>query len=305
VGHTSRFWLNVNQETFPEVSEGDAVEIGCATDEISTNKRFAALEPHPSQPSVLRAVWTIKAEKPTHATAVSARVGPLAAETTVEVLATEQDRYAHVKSLTFSSKRYSVRKESRKIVQILAPLPPGSQRSTPLEIACDHRGFAISGDRQLIPQPALGVSICRLRISAAESECRGTLVARADGSRCSAEVYSLDPLGSSIKIDIKDADHKNQRYFWRGNTLEIAARHPSLCRYLGNSPEFPGQEEKHFRLLLAEIVAEAVCARIISRNAETRPVEYEEYDWEAYYADYTKMLTEFLPLAHASQVRDP
>lgn len=305
LGHSTRFWFNVNQEIFPEVSAGDAVEVSCATGDISTNKRFAALEPHPNQPSVLRAVWTVKADKVTHATAVSARVGPLTAETTVEVLASEKDRYAHVKALTFSSKRYSVRKDSRKSIQILAPLGSSGPAPTPLEISCNHRAFGLSGERLLMPRPDLGISICKLRVSAAETDCRAELRARAGDQECSAEVISLEPAGSSIKIEIKDVDHKNQRHFWRGNVLEIAARHSSLRRYLGESPDFAGQEEKHFRLLLAEIVADAVCANIISRSTESRPSEYEEYDWEAYYAEYTKLLTEFLPIAHTSQVRDP
>jgi hypothetical protein len=229
-------------------------------------------------------------------------VGPIAAETTVEVLASERDRYAHIKSLTFSSKRFSVRQDSRKVIQILAPL---TEAPVPLDITCDHRAFSISGERLLSPHSAFGVSICRLRVVASESECRGQLVAQCKGEECSAEVYSLDALGSAIKIQIKAADYGQQRYLWRGNVLEIAAWHGSLRRYLGPSPEFRGQEEKHFRLLLAEIVAEAVCARIIGRNTESRPGEYEEYDWDAYYAEYTRLLTEFLPLAHASQVRDP
>lgn len=305
VGHTTQFWFNVNQEVFPEISAGDIVEVGCATDDITANKRFTPLEPHPTQPAVLRTVWTIKAEKPTRATAVTARVGPITAETTVEVLASELERYAHVTSLTFGSKRYSVRKDSRKIIQVLAPMSLVGTSPTPLEITCDHRAFTLSGERVLLPRREVGVAICKLRLTASEVECRGQLQARTAGDACKAEVVSLDPLGSSIKIEIKDVDHKNQRYFWRGNVLEIAARHPSLQRYLGESPSFPGQEEKHFRLLLAEIVAEAVCARIISRSTESRPAEYDEYDWEAYYADYTRLLTEFLPLAHASQVRDP
>jgi hypothetical protein len=220
MGHSSKFWLNVNQEMFPEVSEGDVIEIGCATDDISTNKRFAQLEVHPTQPSVLRSVWTIKAEKPTRATAVSARVGPIAAETTVEVLASERDRYAHIKSLTFSSKRFSVRQDSRKVIQILAPL---TEAPVPLDITCDHRAFSISGERLLSPHSAFGVSICRLRVVASESECRGQLVAQCKGEECSAEVYSLDALGSAIKIQIKAADYGQQRYLWRGNVLEIAA----------------------------------------------------------------------------------
>ena len=42
-------------------------------------------------------------------------------------------------------------------------------------------------------------------------------------------------------------------------------------RYLGSAPDFSGQEETHFRILLAEITAEAVCSRLISRKEADDP----------------------------------
>ena len=90
---------------------------------------------------------------------------------------------------------------------------------------------------------------------------------------------------------------------WQGNILRIAARHPSLNRYLGAPPDFIGQEDKHYRVLLAEIVAEAVCSRLLSRNASDQPSEYSDFDWDAYYAEYCRMMTKFLPVAHDTQVK--
>lgn len=92
----------------------------------------------------------------------------------------------------------------------------------------------------------------------------------------------------------------NQRYRWRQNVLEIAVRHPSLKRYLGEKP-WPGQESKHFRLLLAEIVADAVCSKLMCRHVEGNPEDYEDADWDAYYAEYSRLMTQFLPTAHRLQ----
>ena len=33
--------------------------------------------------------------------------------------------------------------------------------------------------------------------------------------------------------------------------------------------------------------------------------EYQDFDWDAYYAEYTKLMTEFLPIAHESQLKEP
>lgn len=80
-----------------------------------------------------------------------------------------------------------------------------------------RRKFAIGGTHQLVPKPALGVSICELRLSASEVDCKGRLVARADGQECMTTLFSEDPLGSPIKIKIEDENLGNQRYFWRQN----------------------------------------------------------------------------------------
>ena len=79
------------------------------------------------------------------------------------------------------------------------------------------------------------------------------------------------PKGVGIKIKVEDLDLGNQRYQWRQNVLELGAKHPSLKRYLGTKSEgFPGQDSQHFRLLIAEIVAEAVCTKLIAYR-ETEP----------------------------------
>lgn len=84
----------------------------------------------------------------------------------------------------------------------------------------------------------------------------------------------------------------------RNNVLEIAARHPSLRRHLGPAAAFPGQNDPQFRVLIAEIVADAVCAGIVSRNAEMNPESYVNADWDRYYAEYSEFMTRFLPIAH-------
>jgi hypothetical protein len=172
-----------------------------------------------------------------------------------------------------------------------------------VDLACDNAAFRVSGDRTLVPYPELGVAICKLRVSAGIADQRTVLKASIPARECVTELHSVDPVGPKIKIQLRDKDHGNQRYRWIGNILEVAAQHPSLRRYLGPPDDFPGQEELHFRVLLAEIVAEAVCSLVLSRNAASKPEEYQDADWDAYYAEYTKLLTKFLPIAHESQVK--
>ena len=117
-------------------------------------------------------------------------------------------------------------------------------------------------------------------------------------------VPALPSFGISIKLE--DAFHGSQRYTWKNHdVLEIAARHPSLKRYLGpKNKNFPGQESQHFRVLLAEIVSDAVCARLLGRNIETNPSDYVNADWDLYYLEFSDLMSNFLPKAHELVVPD-
>ena len=128
------------------------------------------------------------------------------------------------------------------------------------------------------------MAVCDLTIKAAGRENSGILRIKLGDAQAEANVSTVLPEGAGIKIRLEDKSFGNQRSLWRQNVLEIAARHPALGRYLGPKAEnFPGQETKHFRVILAEIVTDAVCAKLIGQNIQSRPEEFEEADWDDYY----------------------
>jgi len=55
--------------------------------------------------------------------------------------------------------------------------------------------------------------------------------------------------------------------------------------------------------LLAEIVADAVCSKIIANREAAGYYDDEDFDWNLFYAEYSKLMTEFLPMAHSLQVQ--
>lgn len=303
VRETAHFCLNAKQEDFPELAKGDTVEISCATDEIRSSKAFDVLEPHPSQQGILRSAWTVTGVKATKATAVKARVGPIVAESVVEVVETEREKYAEFTTFCFSKKRYTVKVGKPKRVVLYARCPDEVSERTRFEIQSPNQSFAFTGERVLVPRPELGVAVCCLHVKSQKPEERAVVTATCGDMSCQAVMVSIEALGISLDIQLKDEDFRNQRYTWKpGNHLLIAARHPALHRYLGPPKAFAGQEERHFRVLLAEIVAEAICSRLLGQNEEARPQEYRDADWDTYYAEYTKLLTQFLPVAHQTQV---
>ncbi len=125
--------------------------------------------------------------------------------------------------------------------------------------------------------------------------------------------------GPQIKFELCDKDIGNFRAQWavlegRPNVLQIAGRHKSLARYLGrpnNEGKFPGQDNPLYRVLLAEIVAEAVCRKSLQIEAKGRPWDFQ---WASLKDDdkisddvisrLQQRLREFLPIAHREMVHE-
>ena len=98
------------------------------------------------------------------------------------------------------------------------------------------------------------------------------LVARLGEEEAETELRAAAPAGAGIVIRLEGVDHGALRYRWNKHVLEVGARHPSLKRYLGPKAEsYPGQNAMHFRVLLTEVIAEALCARRLEGNIEANP----------------------------------
>ena len=303
-GHSIKVWLNIRQDAFPEFQAGSDVRIKCLTDEISTSKSICGLEAHPTQENVLRAVWKVTAQKVTQTTGIRVRIGSIVEEIAFEVFSSEADKYKHVTSLQFSKNQYHVTTNNkRKSVDLRAPnsLVPVA---TVFDLDCSSNDFEITGKRTLKPSKVTGIAQCRFSVRTKRSGVSADLVAKVNGQEAIVRLVSVEPKGSGITIKLEDIDLVNQRYRWRNNVLEIAARHSSLRRYLGEQAAgFPGQEKQHFRVLLAEIVADAVCSKTLEKREASGQYENEDADWNFFYAEHSKLMTEFLPMAHSIQLQ--
>lgn len=293
-------WLTVRSEAFPEIGEGESVKVECLTDELRADRTEVPLAPVEAQDGVLRATWSVKALEATPATGLEARVGPITAESTIAVLASEAERYADVTGLRFERKSYRIRGGSRRTIRLLAPvsLARSAGRDFDLELSSDD--FRVSGARRLVLSATFGIAMCRLTVAVLDDDASpATVVARLGEHEAETELRAAAPAGAGIVIKLEDVDHGALRYRWNRNVLEIGARHPSLKRYLGpKSDQYPGQDALHFRVLLAEVVAEALCARRLQGNIEANPRDFEGMSWDDYYRHFARMMSDFLPRAH-------
>ena len=307
MGHSGKYWLHVNQERFPAVEFGETIQIRALSKEILA-PQFATLEKYVRQDGVLQAVFSVKAVAATPATGIQVRVGPIVVDATLEVVEAETDLYSDVTELKFKRKRYTIPSDTgRKRVQILAPIGQVSG-PTRLDVSIDQAGLKVSGECMLVPKPRFGIAVADFSLKTNGATEAGAFNIRASLGPAVAETMAVveAPPGAGLSIKIEDIDLGNQRYQLTGNLLKIAAHHPSLKRYLGTKAEgFEGQEEKHFRVLVGEIVADAVCSETLRNRIRQAPFDWEGQDWDAHYAEWSKLMTEFLPIAHEIQVPDP
>ncbi len=300
LGHSRIFTLSVSQQAHPAIRPSATVRVSALTPDLRVEQRAVRLESQPGRADYLSASWRVRAMLVSPATGIRAEVEQIAATSTVEVLESHADLYSDVDDLQFRRSRYRMKVDSvKRNIELLAPLSmfPEPVRA---EIHIDDPSFDIVGETNLRPEAALGIARCKLSVAAGPREARAALSATAAGCRAEAHIESVTPLGSRLEIRIEDIDLEHQRYRWRQNVLEIAARHPSLSRYLGSREAgFPGQETRHFRLLLGEIVAEAVCSKLLERQEQASPEAFDGANWIRYYTDFSRLMTAFLPVSHA------
>ena len=306
VGQSRQCVLSVRQSKFPELEAGASVQIECLSKDVTTSHRFVSLVPHPTQVDLLTASWKVTAVTPTLATGLRVRVPPIVAESHLEIFGAESERYAHIRTLQFERNIYRLRADrKRKRVRLLAPLDMVPE-PTPFELKVSGRRFSFQGECVLRPNTRLRVALCDFTIKTThEEEATAKIEACVGSHEATANIIVISPPGAGLRFELEPVDHQNQRYRWKGNYLEIAALHKSLQRYLGPKSEgFPGQEKPHFRVLLAEIIADAVCTRVLSQYVRDNPSEFQDVDWNVYYAEFSKLMTRFLPEAHKYAILD-
>ncbi len=298
-GESIYFTFSVLRETFPEFDAGSAVSIECLSPDIAADPKVCGMEPHPTREGLLRTRFKVTAMEATATTGVRVRLGQILAESAIEVLATRADRYAHIDSFRFERIRYSGPcGTKRKRIRLVAPLTEFSS-PTVVNLLSESAKLPLPATVIIAPDSELRVAIAEFAVRLPDSELATTIRASAQGQQATAEVRAVPEAGAALKIRIEDIDLGNQRYRMRNNVIDIAGRHPSLRRYLGTVAEnFPGQNDLHFRVLVAEIIADAVCADIVSRSADANPESYANADWDRYYAEYSEYMTKFLPIAH-------
>lgn len=217
--------------------------------------------------------------------------------------------------LEFEHKRYKIKEGTRKIIKLYAKFPEVVNKETEVKImSTNEMDLPTRGRSCLIPVSSSNyacadVTIESRRIVSKSIEVRAHL----DGieAKTLVKIVQKEEFGPEIEIKLVDEDFGYFRAQWadlegKQNLLKIARKHPSISRYLGKAPDFNGQNSTEFKILLAEIVAESVCRKLLRIQTERSSWLFNWADQkedsviaESVLYEFNKRMRSFLPIAHS------
>lgn len=227
---------------------------------------------------------------------------------------TAQDR-TFVAPLEFERNEYRVRYGRRRTVRLFAKYPDVVANETDVKVySSDTSKVAVRGRVRMTPIADTNYAEGTVEIEGRTLKSNVVITTEVHERTATTSVKVIDKpeeQGVPIEIKFRDEDFGYSRARWavdegKPHWLLIAARHPSLRRYLGNKEKkFPGQNLPLFRTLLAEIVADSVCKKALSLEARERPVDFDwagmgkpEYIADAVFAEVQRRLRDFVTKAH-------
>jgi hypothetical protein len=238
----------------------------------------------------------------------------------VQVVETTIEERSFSSPLEFERDEYSIRQGSRKTIRIFAKYPEVVAQDSEAKVwSDDDIKVAVKGRCLLTPVVGSNYAEGNITVEGRTLKSKTNISAEINGRSAIASVKVIEQTDEdrSIPIDfeIRDEDFGAFRARWavhegRSNLLVISARHKSLARYLGPAPGFPGQDTPLFRVLLAEIIAERVCSKALTLEAQERPFDFSWRDLDPHLiadevlAHMQKRLRDFVANAHSVMLSD-
>jgi hypothetical protein len=263
---------------------------GCEVKVTSDDPAVSVLEPtfklrlHFKRNDRLIGTFRIRGESLKESVCLQTEIsGVPAAEAMVKVVENKIEEHDFAGSLEFEHKLYQVREGSTKTLRLFAKYPELITQETVINVvSSDSESIPIKGRCHIIPVEGSNYAIgevvvqgCRLHGKAIE------IIASINGDKAitNVKVTQKDESGAPLKFRIVSKPLGIYRAAWsvqEPNLLEISAIHDSIRRYLGPAPDYSGQEEPYFRVLLAEIIADSICRKSLEREIQEKPWDFRD-----------------------------
>jgi hypothetical protein len=267
------------------------------------------LEPDPAHEDFLRGTFSIRGTKLSGTVQIGCQVDgldTLFAE--VKVVDPAPVDLEIPNDFAFHRKSYTVRPGGRKKLFVRARFDRPIVEAPPVKITIDDTSTVVLRKAtKLELVPGTTYYECSVLVEGKPTEGKAQIKAEMEGRSSTARIsvvrreeegpeltFKLVPesLGSAFRASW---DRENP------NRLLITTTHESIRRYLGKAEDgYPGQHSEAFRVLLAELIADNVCRRIVQEQARTIPMDVDQT-----YRSHNSLVLEFTPIAHKIQLASP
>jgi hypothetical protein len=318
IGEVRSLTFYVNRGLFDKEGEEISVAVDDDAAVVLLDTPFK-LRNHPKRNDRLIGTFRIRGEKVKDSVSIRATCQEIpTAEAIVAVVENRVEDHQFISSLEFEHKTYQLKEGSTKTLRLFAKCPQLVNQETEINVnSSDSISLPVQGRCRLVPVKgtnfAVGdVHIRGRRLKKASIQIKASI----NGNEAIAKVKVIQKEEEVIQIKIKllDEDFGVYRSMWnqpeqKPNELLISARHDSTRRYLGPTPDYEGQHSLHFRVLLAEIVTEAICRKSLMLEAKDRPWEFKWADLkdddaiaDGVSAQLQKRIRSFAGIAHSIMV---
>ncbi len=217
-------------------------------------------------------------------------------------------------TLEFERPRYRVRWNKRKELLLRAPVSLVKKHGSTVRVESSDAGVTVTkGGKATLSLDENGraaTGVCRVegRTLGARARIRAELGDQAAECRVSVEQrddglpdleFVLVPEKPSLYRALFDPPEVEPG---KKQILKVYGRHSSLRRYFGEPPDFPGQDSPEARVVLAEVVTEAIVRRIVSRKY---PGGMEDVDADTVYYDHFSYTSRLLPVMQQLSASQP
>ncbi len=270
------------------------------TDVVQISARAVNLRPSPRRDDVLTATVKVTAGASVGVTLLTANLGLRTADCAIEVtkpMALPEP--IPPTRVEFERSHYRLVLNKPRSLKVRAPLGSYAE-ATILRVASSHRSVVVldGGELTLRSHPAALAMEGTIRVEGRVEKERAVLTASDPSlltARAEAEVVRREESGTDFKPELVPEVQGDQRAQWSSDyrVLRIMGEHPAVKPHLGDKDDgYPGQDSPQFRLLMAELVTDAVVRRIVLEKYGDN-----EIDVGTFYVEQYRLLAKFLSRA--------
>jgi hypothetical protein len=281
VGQIRSLTFYVNRSIFDKVGQ----EVMAKSDDpaVSILDVPFKLRAHPKRDDRLMGTFRIRGEKLRNGVCLKTKCDGIPdAEAIVKVVENKIEEHEFGTPLEFEHKVYHVREGSLKTLRLFAKYPELVTQDTIVNVlSSDSASVPIRGRCHVVPVEGSNYAVGEVVVQGRRLVGKPVeITSSINGDKASAgvKVIQKDESGVSLEFKIVSKNLGVYRAAWvldKPNLLEISATHDCIKRYLGPEPDYAGQDQPHFRVLLAEIVAERICMKALEKEVLSRPWDFK------------------------------